>query len=122
MNGVELCSDPCYQEMIDCIDSPYLALDRAHVQMIADTCGSAQAECLPIIADLGRFFDEACCTGAGLPACSFGPPETCTTGCAAIYLPFWQDCSSVLEGYVDIANAVSTMIFLLSLSPTLASC
>lgn len=106
MGGVEMCSDPCYQEMIDCIDSPVLAADRPRIQMIADACGTAQAECLPIIASLGDYFDEACCTGAGLPACPRGPPATCTTGCAAMFMPFWQDCRSVLEGYVEIAASV----------------
>ena len=109
MGGVEMCGHPCIQEMLDCIDSPALARDREHLQMLQATCGGAQAECLPIIANLGRYFDEACCTGAGLPACPQGPPSTCTTGCAAMYLPFWQDCSSVLQGYVQIEDAVDGM-------------
>ena len=109
LGGVQMCSDPCYQEMIDCVDSPALAQDRSHIQMIADACASEQAECLPIIANLGDYFDEACCTGAGLPACPEGPPTTCTTGCASIFLPFWQDCGSVMEGYVEIATAVDAI-------------
>jgi hypothetical protein len=39
-----------------------------------------------------------CCSGAGQPACPDGPPATCTTGCSAMYLPFWSDCGSVVTG------------------------
>merc|ERR1711924_489963 len=30
--------------------------------------------------------------------CEEGPPPTCTTGCSAMYLPFWSDCGDVITG------------------------
>ena len=98
MTGAEICSHPCAQEMIDCIDSPLLAENRALIASLQQVCSSEQAECLPIVANMGDYFDEACCTGAGLAACPDGPPPTCTTGCSAMYLPFWRDCGAVVNG------------------------
>ena len=83
MSGAEMCSHPCAQEMIDCIDSPLLAEDRDVLLHLQRVCSSSQAECLPIVANINDYFDEACCTGAGLDACPDGPPATCTTGCSA---------------------------------------
>ena len=98
MSGAEMCSHPCAQEMIDCIDSPLLAENRAAILHLAQVCSSSQSECLPIVANMNSYFDEACCTGAGLEPCTDGPPATCTTGCSAMYLPFWRDCGSVVTG------------------------
>ena len=132
LGGDELCSHPCIQEMvrpcfcpccflaascaadttcaqIDCIDSPTLAESRDHLLMMRQACGTAQAECMPLIADLGAYFDAACCSGAGLPPCPDTPPSTCTTGCAAMYLPFWRSCGGVLEAQPALAEPTARL-------------
>lgn len=93
MTGADICSHPCAQEMIDCIDSPVFAEDRATIQALQTTCGSEDAECLPIIADLQDYFNSACCQQT---ACPDGPPHTCSRGCAGMFLPFWADCGDTL--------------------------
>jgi len=98
MSGTEMCSHPCAQEMMDCVDSPLLAENRDMIVGLQQVCSGEQAECLPIVANMGDYFDEACCSGAGLEPCTDGPPATCTTGCSAMYLPFWRDCGSVVNG------------------------
>ena len=94
---------------IDCIDSPTLAESRDHLLMMRQACGTAQAECMPLIADLGAYFDAACCSGAGLPPCPDTPPSTCTTGCAAMYLPFWRSCGGVLEAQPALAEPTARL-------------
>ena len=54
-----VCSHPCVQEMIDCIDSPVLANSRDAVELMRDTCTGPSAGCVPIIFDMGTFFGEA---------------------------------------------------------------
>ena len=91
-----VCNHPCVQEMIDCIDSPVLANSRDAVELMRDTCTGPAAGCVPIIFDMGTFFGEACCSGAG-QACADGPPAVCTAGCAAIFLPFMEQCGAVMR-------------------------
>ena len=95
-SATEICSHPCALEMIDCIDSPVLANSRDAVELMRDTCTGPAAGCVPIIFDMGTFFGEACCSGAG-QACADGPPAVCTTGCAAIFLPFMEQCGAVMR-------------------------
>ena len=92
-SATEICSHPCALEMIDCIDSQneVIAENRHIIEMLQTTCGSKQAECIPIIADLQGYFDETCCQGMD---CSEGPPQTCSTGCGAykqLFLRMLQD-------------------------------
>jgi hypothetical protein len=98
MSGQDICSHPCAQEMMDCVDSPVLAEQHDLITGLIQVCRSEQAECLPIVANLQDYFDEACCTGALEGQCEEGPPPTCTTGCSAMYLPFWSDCGDVITG------------------------
>ena len=119
--GAEMCTHPCTQEMIDCIDSPMLADDRTMVLGLQQMCSSDTQECLPIIADMSTYFDTACCAGAGQAPCPDGPPPTCTTGCAAMFEPFWTDCGptmtdlgasdpnfSVVVAQMDAFNTICT--------------
>ena len=115
MSGAEMCSHPCVQEMMDCVDSPLLADERDMLVHLQQVCSGSQAECLPIIANMNDYFDEACCTGAGLAPCTDGPPDTCSTGCSAMYLPFWRDCGPVVTGlgqgsddFAQVANDMET--------------
>ena len=101
MNGKEMCSNPCVREMVDCIDSPAMAPYHRQIGLWQNYCGTAEAQCLPVIADMGGVLDETCCSGAGLPACNTGPPRTCVTGCAAMYMPFWSACGGVLAHIAD---------------------
>ena len=92
-SATEICSHPCALEMIDCIDSQneVIVENRHIIEMLQATCGSKQAECIPIIADLQGYFDETCCQGMD---CSEGPPQTCSTGCGAykqLFLRMLQD-------------------------------
>ena len=101
MGGKELCASPCVREMLDCADSPALASQHRQVSLWQSYCGTKQAECLPVIADMGGVLDDTCCSGAGLPPCTTGPPRTCVTGCAAMYMPFWSSCGQVLANIAD---------------------
>lgn len=102
MGGKEMCESPCVQEMLDCADSPALAPQHRQVALWQSYCGTKEADCLPVIADMGGVLDATCCSGAGLPSCTTGPPQACVTGCAAMYMPFWSTCGQVLA---DIADA-----------------
>jgi hypothetical protein len=51
---------------IDCIDSPFMSEDmggpgRPLVATLQTTCEGEQAECLPIVANMNEYFDEAVC-------------------------------------------------------------
>jgi hypothetical protein len=55
-----------------------------------------------------------CCDEAS-EDCTDGYPHTCNAGCAAVFLPFWADCRSVLgkgstqfEGTVSLCEAAAT--------------
>jgi hypothetical protein len=63
---------------IDCIDSPFMSEDmggpgRPLVATLQTTCEGEQAECLPIVANMNEYFDEAVCLQPfplSTPACN----------------------------------------------------
>lgn len=93
MAGADMCSHPCALEMIDCIDSPLVADDRPTIAALRDICNSESVQCLPLISNLDSMFSTACCSD--IP-CPNGPPPTCSTGCSAMFLPFWHDCGATI--------------------------
>ncbi len=61
----------------------------------------AQQDCFSALADI----NGACCTGNSCQAGGSGVPDECSADCAAIFVPFFQDCRSTLDtvGSVDLS-------------------
>lgn len=64
-------------------------------------CGSAEGACHA--SDLQRRMDAvtAECCNQPSESCPHGMPLSCNAGCASVFLPFWNDCQSVVHGAAD---------------------
>ena len=62
---------------------------------------SAQGSCFEQLARGG--FETVCCGNGGCPADDI-LPDTCTAACAAVFVPFWADCSGLYANTGDEAN------------------
>ena len=92
MDPVKMCSNGCVDEGMDCIDHPSFANNRDGIQRMADTCAdSSTLACVPLVSDMGDFFEPACC--ADTP-CEHGPPTRCSQECANAFVPFMEQCGT----------------------------
>ena len=67
------------------------ATGRALQGTSGDMCSAADMQ--KRVADV----NSQCC-GADDRACNQGTPTSCDTGCASVFLPFWNDCHNTLGG------------------------
>ena len=93
------------------LEQPPLASSRAVLmranaaQLLVLLCGvavaGAQQDCFGTLADI----NSACCTPSSCAPGGSGVPDECGADCAALFVPFFQDCRSVLDavGTVDLS-------------------
>jgi hypothetical protein len=71
---------------------------RRYLQQSGAPCGNMASRAQTV---------QARCCDEPTEDCSGGYPRTCNTGCAAVFLPFWAECGSLLGSAVVYQQTVS---------------